>query len=94
MCFHFGAHPVPFLSLSWQSQSRYAWNQNSEQFMTTRPRQVSLRQIILHFSCTKAAPQIGQVMSLFGGTADNADSDGFIGTNRSSSAISGKVSSA
>jgi hypothetical protein len=59
-----------------------------------RPRQVSLRQITLHFSCTRAAPQTGHVMSLFLGTADGADSDGFIGTDDWSSTISGKVSSA
>jgi hypothetical protein len=28
--------------------------------MTTRPRQVSLRQMTLHFSCTVIAPQTGQ----------------------------------
>jgi hypothetical protein len=36
--------------------------QNSAQFMMTRPRQMSLLQITLHFSCTVAAPQTGQTI--------------------------------
>jgi hypothetical protein len=37
--------------------------QNSAQFMITRPRQMSLLQITLHFSCTVAAPQTGQTIA-------------------------------
>jgi hypothetical protein len=33
--------------------------QNSEQFIITRPRQISLRQITLHFSCTASVPHTG-----------------------------------
>jgi hypothetical protein len=40
--------------------------QNSEQFITTRPRQISLRQMILHFSWTATAPQTGQITSALG----------------------------
>src|SRR5438045_4077728 len=47
------------------SARRAILHQNSEQFITTRPRQVSLRQITLHFSWTRAAPQTGQINSLF-----------------------------
>ena len=38
-------------------------HQNSEQFMMIRPRQVSLRQTSLHFSCTTVDPQTGQMIA-------------------------------
>src|SRR5260370_9479389 len=43
-----------------------AWRspQNSEQFITTRLRQVSLRQMTLHFSCTAIVPHTGHLTSL------------------------------
>jgi hypothetical protein len=41
--------------------------QNSEQFITMRPRHFSLRQITLHFSGTATAPQTGQTTSLISG---------------------------
>jgi hypothetical protein len=40
---------------------RDALVQNSEQFITIRPRQISLRQISLHFSWTANDPQTGQI---------------------------------
>lgn len=43
-------------------QTEEVRSQNSEQFMITRPRQMSLRQITLHFSCMTLAPQTGQTI--------------------------------
>jgi hypothetical protein len=40
-----------------------AGHQNSAQFMMTRPRQISLLQMTLHFSCTVAPPQTGQMIA-------------------------------
>jgi hypothetical protein len=38
-------------------------DQNSAQFITTRPRQISLRQTILHFSWIATFPHSGQTIS-------------------------------
>jgi hypothetical protein len=41
--------------------------------MMTRWRQMSLLQITLHFSCTVAAPHIGQIMADVSSTEGSAD---------------------
>ena len=38
-------------------------DQNSEQFITIRPRQISLRQTSLHFSWATTDPQTGQMIA-------------------------------
>lgn len=42
-------------------------DQNSEQLKIIRPRQISLWQITLHFSCPAIAPQTGHLISLRSG---------------------------